>query len=466
MQRGVPYDACMHFFRRHDKGRLPHQDVLTPAEWRVLEHIRARRTNAEIAVRLGLSVNTVRTHVSSMLAKVEVTDREELARWSGEPAAVSRVALERRGVTFAAGPLAWFHAAWTRVGPVTKVFGGVVVAGALAAAVFVAASASREAPAEVRTPQLPSIVPTERPTLVAGPVLEWAVGAPIAWPEGVTLVLGTGCFQCGGQLSTFEIVDATGRFQLPKAEGEEHWSVAADDPAHLYLNSCVDDCNIYSEIVDPQSVLYESFDRGVSWMEVGRSLGFFEFIGRLGNGELLRSRYLLPLPYAYDRFPSGTPVTPPSLARPDWPPGIIDGDIVWLASGGQQLLDEYGAVAWDFEQLIPDAAEFWGVVDGPGSALAVKWQIENTYGVTTIDGTAVEIRSSAGLAVDQFEWLDADHFIASVQYPEEMLPGWSASRVPTLVDLRTGTLYPFEQFLDATDFHVWGRNLIEAIWQD
>ncbi len=37
---------------------------------------------------------------------------------------------------------------------------------------------------------------------------------------------------------------------------------------------------------------------------------------------------------------------------------------------------------------------------------------------------------------------------------------------PTLVDLRTGTLYPFEQFLDATDSDVWGRNLIEAVWQD
>src|SRR5688572_21711868 len=77
----VPYDARMHFFRRHDKGRLPHQDVLTPAEWRVLEHVRQRRTNAEIAVRVGVSVNTVRTHVSSMLAKLEVHDREELARW-------------------------------------------------------------------------------------------------------------------------------------------------------------------------------------------------------------------------------------------------------------------------------------------------------------------------------------------------------------------------------------------------
>ncbi len=87
-------------------------------------------------------------------------------------------------------------------------------------------------------------------------------------------------------------------------------------------------------------------------MEVGRSPAFYDFIGRLGNGELVRSRYR-PLPYAYDRFPSGTPVTPPLLALPDWPPWIIDGDIVWLAADRRQLLDEHGSVAWDFEQLIP-----------------------------------------------------------------------------------------------------------------
>jgi len=66
-------------------GRPPHPDVLTPAEWRVLDHLRAGRANAEIAVRLGISVNTVRTHVSNMLAKLEVPDRHALAAWDGQP---------------------------------------------------------------------------------------------------------------------------------------------------------------------------------------------------------------------------------------------------------------------------------------------------------------------------------------------------------------------------------------------
>lgn len=66
-------------------GRPPHPDVLTPAEWRVLEQVRAGHPNAEIAVRLGISVNTVKYHVANMLAKLEVPDRAALAEWDGQP---------------------------------------------------------------------------------------------------------------------------------------------------------------------------------------------------------------------------------------------------------------------------------------------------------------------------------------------------------------------------------------------
>jgi DNA-binding CsgD family transcriptional regulator len=85
----------MHWLRRHDRGRPPHPDVLTPAEWRVLKHVREGLPNAEIAVRLGISVNTVRVHVSNMLAKRELPDRQALAAWQGEPSEASRRALAR-----------------------------------------------------------------------------------------------------------------------------------------------------------------------------------------------------------------------------------------------------------------------------------------------------------------------------------------------------------------------------------
>ena len=71
-------------FRRR-RGRPPHPDVLTPAEWRVLEHLRAGLTNAEIASRLAVSRETVKTHVSNMLAKLELEDRVVLAQWTPHP---------------------------------------------------------------------------------------------------------------------------------------------------------------------------------------------------------------------------------------------------------------------------------------------------------------------------------------------------------------------------------------------
>src|SRR5688500_17043687 len=87
--------------RRPPRGRPPHPDVLTPAEWRVLDELRAGRSNREIADRLGLSRNTVKTHVSSILGKLELQDRDEVAAWRGQPAPVAA----RRSLLFA--PLGW-----------------------------------------------------------------------------------------------------------------------------------------------------------------------------------------------------------------------------------------------------------------------------------------------------------------------------------------------------------------------
>jgi hypothetical protein len=65
----------------------------------VLEGVRAGQTNAEIAVRLGLSPDTVKYHVSNMLGKLGVERREELAAWKPEPE-------RRRGRRWLLAPLA------------------------------------------------------------------------------------------------------------------------------------------------------------------------------------------------------------------------------------------------------------------------------------------------------------------------------------------------------------------------
>ncbi|MXY36769.1 MAG: helix-turn-helix transcriptional regulator [Dehalococcoidia bacterium] len=66
---------------RRNRGRPRHPDILTPAEWRVLEELRKGGTNAEIALRLGIGPDAVKYHISNMLGKVGVDDRHALAAW-------------------------------------------------------------------------------------------------------------------------------------------------------------------------------------------------------------------------------------------------------------------------------------------------------------------------------------------------------------------------------------------------
>lgn len=65
------------------RGRPPHRGLLTPSEQRVLDELRRGGTNAGIAVRLGLSPETLKTHISNKLAKIELADRGVLADLQG-----------------------------------------------------------------------------------------------------------------------------------------------------------------------------------------------------------------------------------------------------------------------------------------------------------------------------------------------------------------------------------------------
>jgi DNA-binding NarL/FixJ family response regulator len=54
-------------------------ELLTPREADVLEHLRAGRSNAEIALALSVSVETIRTHRRNIYRKLGVRTRRELA---------------------------------------------------------------------------------------------------------------------------------------------------------------------------------------------------------------------------------------------------------------------------------------------------------------------------------------------------------------------------------------------------
>lgn len=64
-------------------GRPRHEDVLTPAEWRVAEQVRHGMTNRRIAERMGVTSDAVKFHVGNALSKLGFASRDELRRWDG-----------------------------------------------------------------------------------------------------------------------------------------------------------------------------------------------------------------------------------------------------------------------------------------------------------------------------------------------------------------------------------------------
>jgi DNA-binding NarL/FixJ family response regulator len=60
----------------------PDLDQLTPREREVLQHLARGYTYREIGEQLFISVKTVETHVSSVLRKLQLSNRHELSRWA------------------------------------------------------------------------------------------------------------------------------------------------------------------------------------------------------------------------------------------------------------------------------------------------------------------------------------------------------------------------------------------------
>jgi DNA-binding CsgD family transcriptional regulator/catechol 2,3-dioxygenase-like lactoylglutathione lyase family enzyme len=99
-----PYDARM--TGRNRRGRPPHDDVLTPAEWRTVHAVQHGLSNRAIAARRGISADAVKFHLSNALAKLGVPDRQALRRWFREPRTSALKRKERSMGELQLGPLA------------------------------------------------------------------------------------------------------------------------------------------------------------------------------------------------------------------------------------------------------------------------------------------------------------------------------------------------------------------------
>ncbi len=62
----------------------PELDQLTPREREVLRQIAMGYPYKQVARRMSISVKTVETHVSSVLRKLQLSNRHELARWASD----------------------------------------------------------------------------------------------------------------------------------------------------------------------------------------------------------------------------------------------------------------------------------------------------------------------------------------------------------------------------------------------
>ena len=169
---------------RNRGGRPRHPDVLTPAEWRVLEALREGGTNAEIGARLGTSADAVKYHVSNMLGKLELRDRHALAAWRPE---------ERRGrlpawfavpaaLAYVARPLVWVGLGTAAAVGVTVTVLAAVVA---VAVLLVVVGGDGDAPAVALPPAAApdaTSTPTPMPTVEPAPTTATPRATPTASP--------------------------------------------------------------------------------------------------------------------------------------------------------------------------------------------------------------------------------------------------------------------------------------------
>jgi DNA-binding CsgD family transcriptional regulator/catechol 2,3-dioxygenase-like lactoylglutathione lyase family enzyme len=67
------------------RGRPPHPDRLTPAEWSVLRYVRGGLSYEQIALGRRISRDAVKQHAANIRRKLGLVNRTELEHWRGQP---------------------------------------------------------------------------------------------------------------------------------------------------------------------------------------------------------------------------------------------------------------------------------------------------------------------------------------------------------------------------------------------
>lgn len=91
--------------KQRTRGRPPHDDVLTPAEWRTVHAVQHGMTNRTIAERRGISLDGVKYHVANAVAKLGLGNRSALRQWFGVPRHGALVHQEKKVSASPLGPI-------------------------------------------------------------------------------------------------------------------------------------------------------------------------------------------------------------------------------------------------------------------------------------------------------------------------------------------------------------------------
>ena len=87
------------------RGRPPHDDVLTPTEWRVVHAVQHGMTNRDIAERRGISLDAVKYHVANAIGKLGVRNRKALRQWFRAPKGDALSRKQPMDTSFKLGPI-------------------------------------------------------------------------------------------------------------------------------------------------------------------------------------------------------------------------------------------------------------------------------------------------------------------------------------------------------------------------
>ncbi len=67
------------------RGRPPYDDILTPAEWRIVHAAQHGMSNREIATLFGITRDGVKFHISNAVSKLGLKNKQALRHWFAVP---------------------------------------------------------------------------------------------------------------------------------------------------------------------------------------------------------------------------------------------------------------------------------------------------------------------------------------------------------------------------------------------